>query len=141
MDHGQADASGRDALGELLGFEHLEGGKDLARARVPVRADLLHPGGLVHGGVFAALAETVTSKATHEAVTGDGMAALGQSNHVTFIRAVASGHINAEARLRHHGRTSWVWEVEMTDDEGRLCALAVTIVAVRPTRRREAGSA
>src|SRR5918999_5691256 len=108
MDHREGDASGRDALGELLGFEHLEGGKDLARARVAVRADLLHPGGLVHGGVFAALAETVTSKATHEAVTADGMAALGQSNHVTFVRPVAAGHVNAKARVRHRGRTSWV---------------------------------
>jgi 1,4-dihydroxy-2-naphthoyl-CoA hydrolase len=122
---------GRDAFGELIGIEHL-GGEGLARARVPVTQRILQPAGLVHGGVYSALAETVCSKATFEAVAGEGMLALGQSNHATFLRPISRGYVNAEARARHRGRTSWVWEVEMTDDEGRLCALVHVTIAVRP---------
>ena len=40
--------------------------------------------------------------------------------------------IHAEARARHRGRTTWVWDVEMRDDEGRLCALTRMTIAVRP---------
>ena len=57
--------------------------------------------------------------------------ALGQSNSTTFLRPISEGHVNAAARARHRGRTSWVWQVELTDDEGRLCALTQVVVAVR----------
>jgi acyl-coenzyme A thioesterase PaaI-like protein len=40
--------------------------------------------------------------------------------------------VHAEARRRHRGSTTWVWDVDMTDDEGRLCALARVTIAVRP---------
>ena len=39
--------------------------------------------------------------------------------------------MNALAHARHRGRTSWVWQVEITDDEGHLCALGEMVVAVR----------
>jgi 1,4-dihydroxy-2-naphthoyl-CoA hydrolase len=125
------EPTGRDALGELIGVEHLEPGEATARARVPVTDRILQPYGLVHGGVYPLLAETVCSKATNEAVTGEGKAALGQSNHTIFLRPVSEGHLNATANARHRGRTSWVWQVEITDDEGRLCALVEMLVAVR----------
>ena len=78
------------------------------------------PFGIVHGGVYAALAESMCSAATWLAVRGDGMAAMGQSNSATFLRPITEGHVNAVARPRHRGRTTWVWDVEMSDDEGAL---------------------
>ena len=125
------EPTGRDALGELIGIEHLEPGEATARARVPVTDRILQPYGLVHGGVYPMLAETVCSKATHEAVMGEGKAALGQSNNAIFLRPISAGNVNAAAHARHRGRTSWVWQVEITDDEGRLCALVEMVVAVR----------
>ncbi len=53
------------------------------------------------------------------------------SNNTTFIRPITEGHINAVARLRHGGRSTMIWDVEMSDDEGRLCALSRMTVAVR----------
>jgi 1,4-dihydroxy-2-naphthoyl-CoA hydrolase len=129
-----------DALGDLLGFEHLEAPDGEARARVEVAARLLQPFRLVHGGVFAALAETVASKATSEAVAGEGMIAVGQSNNTTFLRAVREGSITAAGRSRHRGRTTWVWDVEMSDDKGRLCALSRVVIAVRPARPTREGA-
>jgi 1,4-dihydroxy-2-naphthoyl-CoA hydrolase len=126
-----AEDSGRDALGELIGIEHLDAGEGEARARVAVADRILQPYGLVHGGVYPVLAETICSKATHEAVAAEGKVAVGQSNRVTFLRPISAGHVNAVARARHRGRSSWVWQVEITDDEGRLCALGEVVVAVR----------
>ena len=128
---GGGERSGRDGLGELIGLEYEEVGEDAATARVPVTDRILQPYGLVHGGVYSAVAESVCSRATFEAVKDGGKLAFGQSNSATFLRPISQGHVNASARARHRGRTSWVWQVEVTDDEGRLCALVQVVVAVR----------
>ena len=60
---------------------------------------------------------------------------MGLSNQTSFLRPVTEGSINAVARARHRGRTTWVWEVELTDDDGRLCALTRVTVAVRAAGR------
>jgi 1,4-dihydroxy-2-naphthoyl-CoA hydrolase len=119
-------------LDQVLGFEMLEVGPDLARARSEVRERHKQPFGLVHGGVYAALSESLASQATYMAVAGEGKIAVGLSNHTSFVRPILSGSVHAEARCRHRGATTWVWEVDMTDDEGRLCALARVTMAVRP---------
>ena len=123
---------GPDALADLIGLEYLELSGDGAGARVPVSDSILQPAGLVHGGVYAALAESMCSRATWLGVRDDGMAAMGQSNNATFLRPITKGNVNAVATPRHQGRTSWVWDVEITDDDGRLCALVRMTVAVRP---------
>jgi 1,4-dihydroxy-2-naphthoyl-CoA hydrolase len=121
----------------LLGTEFLETGPDRATARIAVRAELLQPHGAVHGGVMASLAESVCSRATWLAVRNEGLVALGQSNEVSFLRPVSDGHLNAVARARHRGRTTWVWDVEISDDEKRVCALARLTIAVRPSRETD----
>jgi len=131
---GATEEAGRDGLGELIGIEHLDADEGEARARVAVVDRILQPYGLVHGGVYPVVAETICSKATYEAVAGEGKVAVGQSNSATFLRPISSGHVNAAARARHRGRTSWVWQVEITDDDGRLCALGEVVVAVRDSR-------
>jgi 1,4-dihydroxy-2-naphthoyl-CoA hydrolase len=100
-------------------------------ARVQVRDEILQPAGLVHGGVFASIAETLASMATWDAVHRDGRTAMGLSNQTSFLRPITTGTVHATARRRHRGRTTWVWEVEITDDEDRLCALVRMTVAVR----------
>ena len=119
-------------LMELLGIEVLDPGPDPARARLAVTPPVCQPFGIVHGGTFAALAETLCSLATYEQVKDDGMLALGQSNQASFLRPISEGFVHAEARPRHRGRTTWVWDTEITDDEGRLCCLVRMTVAVRP---------
>jgi 1,4-dihydroxy-2-naphthoyl-CoA hydrolase len=131
---GAAAQPGRDALGELLGFEYLEAPEGEAHARLTVNDHHLQPGGVVHGGVYATLAEGAASRATFEAVREEGMVAMGQSNSTTFLRSVRDGGIDARGRARHRGKTTWVWDVEMSDDDGRLCALSRVVIAIRPLR-------
>jgi 1,4-dihydroxy-2-naphthoyl-CoA hydrolase len=126
------ERAGPDGFSELIGVEALEAPEGEARGRVAVGDHLRQPFGIVHGGVFASLAETITSRATWLAVRDEGMVAMGQSNQTTFLRPVSAGHITATAVPRHRGRTTWVWDVECADDEGRVCALVRMTVAVRP---------
>ena len=117
---------------EEIGVEWVNLDPDDAKARIAVEPRHLQPHGIVHGGVFASLAESLTSMATYGAVREEGMVAIGQANDTTFLRPIADGYIKASARPRHRGRTTWVWDVEISDDEGRACALARVTIAVRP---------
>jgi 1,4-dihydroxy-2-naphthoyl-CoA hydrolase len=120
-----------DGFDRLYGLELLDLNPEGARARVQVRDDLMQPFGLVHGGVFAAIAESLASIATGVAVREQNRIAMGLSNQTSFLRPITDGTIHAVAVAKHRGRTTWVWEVEMTDDAGRLCVLSRMTVAVR----------
>lgn len=115
-----------------LGTEWIRLDPDDARARIELRDELRQPYGLMHGGVYSSLVESLCSYATAVAVYEDGMIALGQSIEVSFMRPVTSGHAEARAVARHRGRSTWVWQVEVVDDDERLCALAKMTMAVRP---------
>ena len=117
---------------ELIGIEWLAADPDDSRARVTVREELLQPFGILHGGVMSSLVESVCSYATAGAVYDDGMAAMGQSINVSFMRPVSEGAVEVIARARHRGRTTWVWEAEVRDSEDRICALSQMTIAVRP---------
>jgi 1,4-dihydroxy-2-naphthoyl-CoA hydrolase len=118
----------------FYGLEILSANEEEVHARVAVRDELKQPGGLVHGGVFASIAESLASLATWAAVRADGLSAQGLSNQTSFLRPITEGTIHVHARRRHRGRTTWVWEVDVTDDDGRLCALVRMTVAVRQPR-------
>ena len=114
----------------LYGLEVLTLGEEEATGRVAIRDEIRQPAGLVHGGVYASLAESLTSLATAQAV-GEGRIAQGLSSQTSFLRPVTGSAIHATARRRHRGRTTWVWEVDVSDDEGRVCVLVRTTIAVR----------
>ena len=121
---------GFDGLYGLVVTEaDLEAGE--VRAEVEIEPKHLQPAGLVHGGLLASVAESITSMGTWMAVSADGKSAQGLSNQTSFLRPLLAGKIHALARVRHRGRTTWVWEVEITDDEARLCALVRMTIAVR----------
>jgi uncharacterized protein (TIGR00369 family) len=117
----------------LYGLRVTEVGEGLMRGTVDVRDAIKQPAGLVHGGIYAAIAESLATTGTALAVIGGGDTAMGLSNQTSFLRPVTEGAIHASARARHQGRTTWVWEVECLDDDERLCALSRITVAVRPT--------
>jgi 1,4-dihydroxy-2-naphthoyl-CoA hydrolase len=117
---------------ELIGTEWLSDDPDDARVRLSLRDELRQPFGLMHGGVMSTLVESICSRATFGAVYDDGMAAMGQSIDVSFVRPVTAGGVEVRAKARHRGRTTWLWEAEVLNEEGKLCALARMTIAVRP---------
>jgi 1,4-dihydroxy-2-naphthoyl-CoA hydrolase len=123
-------------LDQTLGIEVLEHTDDVVRGRMPVEDRILQPYGIVHGGALAALAETLTSIGTALGVLPEGKVAMGQEINGSFMRPISAGHVNGVARLRRRGRTAWNWEVEVTDDDGRLCSLFRATIAVREAPKR-----
>ncbi len=122
-------------LDSVIGIEGYEvDAEGIGRARMAVVDAVRQPYGIVHGGAYATLAESICSRATFESV-GPESIAMGQSNDTTFLRPLAEGVVHALATPRHRGRTSWVWDVEMSDAGGRLCAISRMLIAVRPAER------
>jgi 1,4-dihydroxy-2-naphthoyl-CoA hydrolase len=114
----------------LYGLELTELTDEVVRGRVSVSDQIRQQTGIVHGGVYAAIAESLASHGTAAAMT-DGKLAAGLSHQTSFMAPITEGTIEAVATRRHRGRTTWVWEVEVSDDQGRLCVLSRVTVAVR----------
>jgi len=120
---------------KLVGIEVTRATEDEVHARVAVRPELLQPAGLVDGGVYATIAEDVCSAATFLSVNAERDAvAMGMSNQTSFLRPITQGTVHALAMRRHRGRTTWMWDVEISDDAGHLCAVSRMTIAVRPQR-------
>jgi len=131
MDSPVAPYPAPGTLDDVLGFELTEATPERCRGRFAVEKRVQQRLGLVHGGAYAALAESMTSATTHQAVSDDGQMAVGQSNNTTFLRPATNGTVRAEGVPIHRGRTTWVWDVRFSDDQDRLCAISRVTIAVR----------
>ena len=118
----------------LYGLELLDYSDTEVCARVQVRDELKQPAGLVHGGLYAAMAESMASLATALAVIEEGNTAVGLSNYTSFMRPITEGTVHAHATRLHRGRTTWVWDVRFSDGADRTCALTRMTIAVRAAR-------
>jgi 1,4-dihydroxy-2-naphthoyl-CoA hydrolase len=124
--------------GAMRGFDRLYGLQLLAysdtevHAQLAVRDELKQPAGLIHGGVYASMAESMTSLATALAVYETGHTAMGLSNSTSFLRPITEGIVHASATRLHRGRTTWVWDVRFSDDAEHTCAVTRMTIAVRP---------
>ena len=116
----------------FLDLDWLELELDSVHVQFHVRENLKQPLGLLHGGVYAGVAETIASIATVNNVWRDGFIGSGLSNYASFLRPVTDGLVDVRARLRGHDDREWTWGHEFRDEQGRLCALVDVTIAVRP---------
>lgn len=139
-----AEPSIEQLNGAVSGFDRLYGLQIVGyadgevSAQVTARDEVKQPAGLVHGGVYASIAESMTSLATALAVMPQGNMAMGLSNNTSFLRPITEGVVHAHASVIHRGRTTWVWDVRFTDDAGRSCAVTRMTIAVRPAPEGQA---
>lgn len=96
---------------------------DALEAEVPITEALLQPYGLVHGGVYASIVETMASAASALVALPRGQSTVGLENSTSFLRAARSGTLHARATPEHRGGRSQVWSVHITDDQGRAIAI------------------
>ena len=115
----------------LYGLELTDCTDSLVRGRVRVRDELTAVTGGVHGGVYSAISEALAARGTEAAVAAEGRVAVGLAHQTTTLHPITAGTMHATAVRRHRGRTTWVWEVEIADDEGLRCAVARVTIAVR----------
>ncbi len=107
---------------ELIGLRFVSVSYDELVAEVPVRPELLQPYGLVHGGVYASMLETLASTGAAINAMPLGRHTVGLENSTSFLRAVRTGVLRARAVPLARGRRTQVWEVTVSDQDGRRVA-------------------
>ena len=119
-----------------LGIEFTEVGDDFLRGRVPVDERTVQPYGLLHGGVSVVLAETLGSSGAYYAAP-EGHRAVGLDINANHLRAATGGWVTGTARPVHRGRTTHVWQIDMTNDAGELtCVSRLTMAILLPRADR-----
>jgi 1,4-dihydroxy-2-naphthoyl-CoA hydrolase len=107
-----------------LGLRYTDVGPDATLARLEVTPKLLQPMGLVHGGVYCSMIESMASVAAYTWLNsrGDGGNVVGVNNNTDFLRSIGSGTIYGAAEPIHRGRRQQLWLVTITDDRDRVVA-------------------
>ena len=115
-----------------LGIEFLEVGDDFIRARVPVDSRTVQPYGLLHGGVSVVLAETLGSCGAAYAAP-EGHRVVGLDINANHLKGTTSGWVTGITRPVHIGRSTQVWAIELTNDQGELtCVSRITMAVLLP---------
>ena len=126
---------GPETLDGVLGFSFTGATEDTATGEVAFADRICQRFAMVHGGMYAALAEMVATEGTVHNVWDDGNFCSGLSNSTNFMRPITSGSkVRAQATARHRGRSTWIWDVNLLDDEDRVCAMSRVTIAVRPRK-------
>jgi len=122
-------------LGQHLDMRIETWDDDSLTASMVVDSRTHQPMGLLHGGASVALAETVGSVASMLCVDRARFYCVGQEINANHLRGVRSGRVTAVARPLHLGRSSHVWDIRLSDEEGRLTCVSRLTVAVVPLQR------
>ncbi len=126
------NASSLNTAASHLGIEFLEVGDDFIRARVPVDSRTVQPYGLLHGGVAVVLAETLGSCGAHFSAP-EGHRTVGLDINANHLKGTTSGWVTGITRPVHIGRTTQVWQIELSNDAGELtCVSRITLAVLEP---------
>jgi uncharacterized protein (TIGR00369 family) len=115
-----------------LGIEFIEVGDDFIRARAPVDARTRQPMGILHGGVSVLLAESLGSCGAAFS-SPEGQRAVGLEINANHLRSVKDGWVVGIGRPLHVGRTTHVWQIELSNEQGqRTCVSRITMALLPP---------
>ena len=106
-----------------LGLTILEVTPDGGRAQLSIKDELLQPWGIVHGGVYCSIVESLASVSAHVWLTENGGGTVvGVNNNTDFLRAISSGTVTAVSTPIHRGRRQQLWLVTIADENDRMVA-------------------
>lgn len=113
----------KNTLMETLEIEYIDAGEDFLVAKMPVNYRNHQPMGLLHGGASVALAESVGSAASMLFINHEEFEIRGIEISANHLRSIKEGFVFGTARIIHKGKTLHLWEIKITDEEGRLISL------------------
>ncbi|MBN3459715.1 PaaI family thioesterase [Mycobacterium sp. DSM 3803] len=106
-----------------LGLSYLDLTPDGGRAELKIHDKLLQPWGIVHGGVYCSIVESLASVSGHIWLAENGGGTVvGVNNNTDFLRAIGSGTVTAVSTPIHRGRRQQLWLITITDENDRLVA-------------------
>src|SRR5690554_1688763 len=124
-----AKASANTAVSHM-GIEYTEVGDDYVTGRIPVDERTVQPFGILHGGSSVVLAETLGSMAADYCLKVAGTVTVGLEINADHIRPVTKGWVYGTARVLHIGSTTQVWEIRMSNEEGKTTCISRLTMAV-----------
>ena len=119
----------RTGVLELLDITFTRAGSDRVEAQMPVTPQVHQPYGVVHGGIYVCLAETLASVGAGIAA-GQNKMVFGMEINANHVSSAREGTLVGAAWPCHVGRSSQVWITEIRDDNGRLLSTGRCTVAV-----------
>ncbi|MFL9836927.1 PaaI family thioesterase [Flavobacterium sp. ST-75] len=125
----------KNTLMETLNIVYTDAGEGFLEAKMPVNPSVHQPMGLLHGGATVALAESVGSAASLLFVNPELQEARGIEISANHVRAKRDGVVTGTARIVHQGRSLHLWEVKITDEQGRLVSLCKITNMILPRKR------
>ena len=119
----QVPAGLSDGFDNELGLTYLELTADGGRAQLEIHDRLLQPWGIVHGGVYCSIIESLASVSGHVWLSENGGGTVvGVNNNADFLRALSSGTVTATSTPIHRGRRQQLWLITITDGNDRVVA-------------------
>jgi 1,4-dihydroxy-2-naphthoyl-CoA hydrolase len=108
---------------KTLGLTFVEMTADGGRGRLEINDTLLQIMGIVHGGVYCSIIESMASVSAHVWLSENGGGnVVGVNNNTDFLRAISSGTVTAVSTPLHRGRRQQLWLVTITDENDRVVA-------------------
>jgi len=106
-----------------IGLVYTEVTPDGAKAELEVKPALHQPMGIVHGGVYATIIESMASVSAYTWLAAHGGGnVVGVNNNTDFLRAISSGRVYGESEPLHRGRRQQLWLVTVKDEKDRVIA-------------------
>ncbi|WP_313113345.1 PaaI family thioesterase [Aequorivita sediminis] len=124
-----------NTLMETLNIEFTEVGDDFLIAKMPVTPRVHQPDGVLHGGASAALAESVGSAGAYFFLNAENIVVRGIEIAANHVKSVREGFVYAHASILHKGRTTQLWQIKITNEEGDLVSLVkLTTISLPKTK-------
>ena len=127
-----------NTIASFIGIVVFEIGEDFLKAKMPVNERTVQALRVVNGGSYCVLAETLGSVAGNLCLDRDKYVALGLDINANHVRSASKGFVYAVAKPFHLGRTTQVWEIKISDEDGKLCSicrLTLSIVEIKNDSR------
>ena len=106
-----------------IGLRYIEVTPDGGSAELEIHDKLLQPLGIMHGGVYCSIVESLASVSGHVWLSENGGGTVvGVNNNTDFLRAISSGSVTAVSTPIHRGRRQQLWLITITDDKDRVVA-------------------
>lgn len=117
---------------EFLEIEFTEVGTNYLIAKMPVNAKTKQPFGLLHGGASVVLAESIGSTASGLVVTKQNMPkkCVGLEINANHLRSETQGFVYGKCTPIHIGRTTHVWDIQITNEQGKLICVSRLTMAI-----------
>jgi uncharacterized protein (TIGR00369 family) len=125
----------KKTLMETLEIKYIDAGEDFLVAQMPVNPRIHQPMGLLHGGASVALAESVGSAASMLLVNNELSEIRGIEIAANHLRAKRTGMVTGTARIVHQGKSIHLWEIKITDENGKLISICKLTNMVLPKRK------